>query len=257
MRHRPGGSFPWIVALAVAVTIVGPVRASSAVAEGPQPSGAVAAQPREGAVAPGTEEIEEYDPWEAYNEKMFSFNHDVFDRYLLKPVATAWDKVVPNWVQQRLSSAYDNIGMPRRVVNNALQARFKRAGNELARFFVNSTVGVGGLFDVAKASGLEKADADTGQTLGIYGVGPGPYLILPLLPPLTVRDAFGFAADVGMDPLNYFIPLVASVGRRGGDNVNTRSQNLEFFESVEETTVDLYSAVRNAYLQRRQRAIQE
>lgn len=203
------------------------------------------------------EEMAEYDPWEPYNEKMFSFNHDVFDRFFLKPVATAWDTVVPDWMQTSLVNAFDNLGMPRRVVNNLLQAKFKRAGLELVRFFINTTFGIAGFFDIAKEGGPEKYDEDTGQTLGFYGVGPGPYLILPILPPLTVRDGIGYAADVALDPLNYFIPLVASFGKRGGETVNDRSRNLEFFHSVEENTVDLYSAVRNAYLQRRQRAIEE
>ena len=203
------------------------------------------------------EEMAEYDPWEPYNEKMFSFNHDVFDRFFLKPVATACDTVVPDWMQTSLANAFDNLGMPRRVVNNLIQAKFKRAGLELVRFFINTTFGIAGFFDIAKDGGPEKYDEDTGQTLGFYGVGPGPYLILPLLPPLTVRDGIGYVADVALDPLNYFIPLAASFGKRGGETVNDRSRNLEFFHSVEENTVDLYSAVRNAYLQRRQRAIEE
>jgi len=253
--HWGRRSLSWLGELAVAVTIVGLVGASSAMAEEPQSTGEDAARQVEGAVMLETEQIEEYDPWEPYNEKIFDFNHNVFDRYVLKPAATAWDTVVPTPVQQHLGNAFDNIRMPRRLVNNLLQAKFKGAGNELARFSINTTVGIAGLFDVAKAYGLEKSDADTGQTLGIWGVGPGPYLILPLLPPLTARDAFGFLADTAMDPLSYFIPLAASFGKRGGDVVNTRSQNLELFESVEESTVDLYSSVRNAYLQRRQRAI--
>ena len=203
------------------------------------------------------EELQEYDPWEPYNEKMFAFNHDVFDRYLLKPVATVWDKVVPNWLQQSLANAFDNLGMPRRLVNSLLQAKFRGAGREVTRFFINTTFGIAGFFDIAKDSGLQKSDEDTGQTLGFYGVGPGPYLILPILSPLTVRDGIGYAADIALDPLNYFIPFAASMGRRAGETVNDRSGNLELFQSVEENTVDLYSAVRNAYLQRRQRAIEE
>lgn len=221
--------------------------APSAMAADPQPTG-------EGAVMLEKEQVEEYDPWEPYNETMFSFNHDYVDRYVLKPVATAWD-YLPDPVQESLGNVFDNVGMPRRVVNNLLQAKFKGAGNELTRFGINTTVGVIGLFDVAKKWGFEKNDADSGQTLGKWGVGPGPYLILPLLPPLTTRDAFGAAADVAMDPINYFVPLAASFGRRGGETVNIRSQNLELYESVEEATVDLYSAVRNAYLQRRQQVI--
>ncbi len=203
------------------------------------------------------EEMAEYDPWEPYNETMFSFNHDVFDRFVLKPVATAWDTVVPDWMQTSLTNAFDNLGMPRRVVNNLLQAKFKRAGLELVRFFINTTFGIAGFFDIAKDGGPDKYDEDTGQTLGFYGVGPGPYLILPILSPLTVRDGIGYVADAALDPLSYFIPFAASMGRWAGETVNDRSGNLEFFQSVEENTVDLYSAVRNAYLQRRQRAIEE
>jgi phospholipid-binding lipoprotein MlaA len=223
-------------------------------AEDPQSTSGGAVQQVEGAVMLETEQVEEYDPWEPYNEKIFDFNYNVFDRYVLKPVATAWD-YVPDPVQESLGNAFDNVSMPRRLVNHLLQAEFKDAGNELTRFGINTTVGVVGLFDVAKTWGFEKIDADTGQTLGIWGVGPGPYLILPLLPPLTARDAFGWLADTAMDPINYFVPLAASFGRRGGESINYRSQNLELFESVEESTVDLYSSVRNAYLQRRQRAI--
>ncbi|MBZ0158906.1 VacJ family lipoprotein [Candidatus Methylomirabilis sp.] len=256
MGYRPRKTLSWIGALAVAVVIVGAGGASSAMAEDPQSMDTIATQQVEGAVLLETEQIEEYDPWEPYNEEIFEFNHDVFDRYVLKPVATGWD-YLPDPVQESLGNAFDNVGMPRRLVNNLLQAKFRGAGNELARFGINTTVGVVGLFDVAKTWGIEKSDEDTGQTLGVWGVGPGPYFILPFLPPLTVRDAFGFIADTAMDPINYFVPLAASFGRRAGDSVNARSQNLELFESVEESTVDLYSAVRNAYLQRRQRAIAE
>ena len=205
----------------------------------------------------GQEEGEEYDPWEPYNEKMFSFNHDVFDRFVLKPVATAWNWVLPNAVQRSLGNAIDNLAMPRRLVNNLLQLKFKGAGYEVTRFLLNTTIGIGGIFDIAKEAEVPRSDEDTGQTLGVYGVGPGPYLILPFLPPLTVRDGIGFAADLAMDPLNYVIPFAATASKTAGQTVNDRSQNLELFESVEENVLDLYSAVRNAYLQRRQKAIQE
>ena len=205
----------------------------------------------------GQEEIEEYDPWEPYNEKMFSFNHDVFDRFVLKPVATGWDTIVPDAVQRSLGNVFENLSMPRRVVNNLLQLKFKGAGYEVIRFLLNSTIGIGGIFDIAKAAEVPSSDEDTGQTLGIYGVGPGPYLILPFLPPLTVRDGIGLAADMAMDPLSYVIPFAATAGKTAGKTVNDRSQNLELFESVEENVIDLYSGVRNAYLQRRQKAIQE
>ena len=202
------------------------------------------------------EEIAEYDPWESFNEKMFALNRQL-DRFVLKPMATVWNTLVPDPVQRSLRNAFDNLGMPRRVVNNLLQRKVNGAGWELARFLANTTMGIGGFFDVAEELGIPKSDEDTGQTLAVYGAGPGPYLVLPFLPPLTVRDGIGFGIDGLMDPLSYFIPFAASAGRTGGRIVNERSLNLELFEGVEETVLDLYTAVRNAYLQRRQKAIAE
>jgi phospholipid-binding lipoprotein MlaA len=208
--------------------------------------------------AESLEEIEEYepeyDPWEPFNQKMFSFNRQV-DRFVLKPVATVWNTIVPDLVQQNLRNAFDNVTMPRRLVNNLLQLNEKGVGRELARFFINTTMGVGGFFDAASDLGIEKSDKDTGQTFGVYGVSPGPYLILPFLPPLTVRDGIGFGIDGALDPLSYVSPFAASAGRTGGKTVNDRSLNLELFEGFEESALDLYSAVRNAYLARRHKAI--
>jgi len=113
-------------------------------------------------------------------------------------------------------------------------------------------------FDVAKDGfGIEQSDEDMGQTFGVWGMGPGPYLVLPLLPPATVRDGIGYAIDAAMTPLYYFIPWYASIGAGATDIVNERSLNLDRFERVEESTIDLYSAVRNAYLQRRAAAIKQ
>lgn len=201
-------------------------------------------------------EVEEYDPWLPFNEPVFSFNRQ-FDRVLVKPLATVWDTVVPDPVQRSLGRAFDNLGMPRRFLNSLFQAKLVGAGRELARFLLNTTFGIAGFFDVAKEMGIEKSDEDTGQTLGVYGVGPGPYLILPFLPPLTVRDGIGWAADLAMDPLNYILPFPALAGTTGGKTINDRSLNLELYQNVEETVLDLYTAVRNGYLQRRAKAIRE
>ncbi len=202
------------------------------------------------------EGITEYDPWEGFNRSMFEFNQQV-DRFVLKPVAKVWNFVVPDLAQQSLANAFDNIAMPRRFINSLLQLKVEGAGRELARFFLNISMGVGGFFDVATELGIPRSEEDTGQTLGHYGVGPGPYLVLPFLPPLTVRDGIGFAADAAMQPIGYVAPFAASAGMRGGQLVNERSLNLEAFEEFEEATFDLYTAVRNAYLQRRQRLIEE
>ncbi|MFQ5827669.1 MAG: VacJ family lipoprotein [Candidatus Methylomirabilia bacterium] len=212
--------------------------------------------PEGGTPAEEEEFIEEYDPWEPFNEVMFSLNLKL-DRYVVKPVAKVWNGVLPDPVKRSLDRAFDNLGMPTRLVNNVFQLKLTGAGRELVRFLVNSTIGVAGLFDVAKSMGIEEADEDAGQTLALYGVGPGPYLILPLFPPLTVRDGIGTVIDGVLDPLNYFFPAEALTGMEVGDRVNDRALNLELFEAVEETAIDLYSAVRNGYLQRRQQVIRE
>jgi phospholipid-binding lipoprotein MlaA len=194
----------------------------------------------------------ENDPWEGFNEKMFWFNRDVLDRYLLKPIATAWDFVLPYQAQRGVHNLVDNLAVVRRVVNNTLQLKFTGAATEVARFGINSTIGLAGLFDVAKEGfGIEQRDEDTGQTFGVWGMGPGPYLVLPFLPPLTIRDGMGYLIDGAMTPYIYFIPWYATFAGTTTNTINERSLNLDRYERVAEATVDLYSAVRNAYLQRR------
>ncbi|HAM58652.1 MAG TPA: hypothetical protein DCQ64_25870 [Candidatus Rokubacteria bacterium] len=216
------------------------------------PSGSRPSQP------PLDPAIEEYDPWESFNESMFTFNRNL-DTYVLKPAAQAYNFVVPDELQQMIDRGFENIRVVPRVVNNLLQAKWAGAGREIARFLINSVVGIGGLWDMAKQEwGIEKSKEDFGQTLGVWGAGPGPYLILPFLPPMTIRDGIGTAVDGAMDPLSYFLPFIwERFAMKAGDIINERSLNLELFEGVEETTVDLYTAVRNAYLQRRARQIKE
>ena len=200
----------------------------------------------------------EDDPFERFNEKMFWFNREVVDRYVLKPIATGWDFLLPDPVQRSVHNFFDNLAVVRRVVNNGLQLKFNGAATELARFTINSTIGLVGFFDVAKDGfGIEQRDEDTGQTFGVWGAGPGPYLVLPFLPPLTVRDGIGYAFDVAMTPYTYFIPWWGSVLGTVTNTVNERSLNLDRFERVAESTVDLYGAVRNGYLQRRAAAIKQ
>ena len=208
--------------------------------------------------ARGEEGIEEYDPLEKFNEAMFSFNRGL-DRYVLKPVAKAYDFVVPDEIQQMISRAFANINVVPRFVNNLLQAKWAGAGREISRFLINSVVGIGGLWDIAKVEfNIEASKADFGQTLGKWGTPPGPYLVLPFLPPLTFRDGIGYAVDGAMDPLSYVLPFIwERLVMKIVDTINDRSLNLDLFQGFEETTVDFYSAVRNAYLQRRYRLIHE
>jgi phospholipid-binding lipoprotein MlaA len=199
----------------------------------------------------------DYDPWEPFNERMFSFNYTL-DRRVIRPAATGWGKAVPEPLRQGIQNAVRNLGMPRRFVNNLLQLKVDGAIRELAGFALNSTLGIAGLGDVAKAEGVAPPDEeDTGQTLAVYGVKPGPYLVLPLFPPSTVRDTIGSTVDGLLDPLGLVLPLAGSVAKRIGTTVNDRSMNLELFEEVEESVLDLYSGTRNVYLQRRERAIRE
>ena len=205
---------------------------------------------------PRESETMDYDPWESFNAWSFSFNFDVLDHYALKPAAKIWSRALPEEVRVHLANAFDNLGVPRRFVNKILQARVPAAGEELARFLLNTTLGLAGFFDVASRFGLEKTESDTGQTLGVYGIKPGPYLVLPTLPPLTVRDAVGYAADSFMDPLSYLVtPLLADVGRSAAHTINERADHMTEYDDVEDTSLDLYAAVRNGYLQRREKSI--
>jgi phospholipid-binding lipoprotein MlaA len=193
-------------------------------------------------------DMEDYDPWEPFNEKMFNFNYKL-DRYVIKPVATVYNEIVLDGEKQAIHNAYDNVAMPKRFINSLVQGKFKGAGLELSRFVINSTLGVGGLADVAKYQfHMERSDENAGQTLGYYGIGPGPYLVLPFMSPLTVRDAVGYVFDMALDPISYALPLVGNFGKSTEGIVNNRAANIDKYQSAEEATLDLYSAVRNDYL---------
>jgi len=219
---------------------------------------------------------EEYDPWEPMNTNIFEFNRQV-DRFVLKPVAKGYNFVMPDLVQVGISNIFSNLRFAPRFLNNVFQGKIKGAGIEVGRFLINSTVGLAGFFDLAKEVNLVTPEEDFGQTLGFYGVKPGPYLVLPLLQPFTVRDFAGYVGDVFLNPINWLVAPIIEVdnvpsviahknrmtssiiqtGGRVGEIVNERSRNLEKFQGVEEATLDLYSAVRNAYLQKRAQAVRE
>ena len=199
----------------------------------------------------------DYDPWESYNEPVFQFNYKL-DKYVVKQVAKGYNLFIGDGEKQILANVFDNVAMPKRLVNSLLQGKLGGAGRELARFLINTTLGGAGMTDVAKYQfGIEKSDEDTGQTFATWGWDKSRYFVLPFLSPLTVRDTVGYAFDLAMDPINYFIPFGPGVGRQAEDKLNYRAQNIETFEAVEEGTLDLYSAVRNAYLKKREKLIKE
>jgi phospholipid-binding lipoprotein MlaA len=223
-----------------------------------------------------TLEVEEYDPLEPFNRAVFTFNRKL-DEYVLRPVAKVYEKVVPDGLEEGFSNAFRNIRFVPRFFNNVFQGKFKGAGIEASRFVVNSSLGLAGFLDFAKeVFHLETPPEDTGQTLGVYGVKPGPYLILPFLGSFTIRDGIGFVGDLALDPFNWLLfPIVvvdgwpqvvtnedtilfAQLGIRAGYMVNERALNIDVtFEDLEKSTVDLYAAVRNAYLQKRAQLIHE
>ncbi len=220
-------------------------------------------------------QVKDYDPLEPVNSAVFEFNYRL-DKYVVKPAAKVYNFFIPPDVQQSFSNVFQNIRFVPRLFNNLFQAKFQGAGIELSRFLINSTLGVGGLFDPAKIMfELETPQEDMGQTLGSYGVGPGPFLMIPFLGPFTLRDGIGVIGDSFLDPFNWLVlpfieiadaprlvqhdPTVtfSRLGMVAGETVNLRAITLEKFQGVEEGTLDLYGAVRNAYLQQRRKAIQE
>jgi len=190
---------------------------------------------------------EDYDPWEPFNRKIFTLNC-AMDRYVLRPVATGYHAILLPGEQQAIHNMVDNVAMPKRLINSLLQGKFQGAGRELARFLINTTLGVGGMADVAKYQfHIEASDEDGGKTLAHYGAGQGPYLILPLISPLTVRDAFGYL--LSMDPINFLVPGLAIVGKATENAINERAITLQS-EARGDVTLEEYSAVRHAYLTR-------
>ena len=204
-----------------------------------------------------SESDEDYDPWEKFNEAMFEVNRNL-DRFVLKPVAQVYRVIVPEPFEILINNGFDNIAVVPRAVNSLLQGKWGGAGREVGRFLINSTAGIGGLFDAAKYWGIEKSREDFGQTLGVWGLGPGPYLVLPLMAPMTIRDGIGRGVDALMNPLSYFVPFIwTGLAMKVGEVINDRALNLDLFQGLEESVVDLYSAVRNGYLRRREQMIKE
>ncbi|WP_018411857.1 MlaA family lipoprotein [Methyloversatilis thermotolerans] len=197
------------------------------------------------------------DPIEGFNRAVFSFNETV-DKAVIKPVAQGYDFITPQPVQTGVSNFFGNIADLWIGINNLLQGKPGDALSDAGRVLVNSTLGILGLFDVASDMGLEKHDEDFGQTLGRWGVGDGAYVVLPILGPRTVRDTFGVAADIYVDPVR------DADGHRGYRNtaivlraIDQRASLLKAEDAIEAAALDKYAYIRDAYLQRRRSLIHD
>ena len=191
------------------------------------------------------------DPFEGLNRTMFTVN-DKLDQYALKPVAKGYVFITPQPVRDSVTNFFSNIGDVYIAANNLLQLKITDGVEDIMRIVINTVFGVGGLFDVATLAKLPKHENDLGLTLGHYGVPAGPYLVLPLFGPSTVRDAVGSIGNYYVNPLSYIDPPGLSWALYGLNVINTRANLLSASDVLEGAALDKYSFVRNAYLQRRQ-----
>ena len=193
------------------------------------------------------------DPYEGTNRAIFDFNMTV-DRLALRPTAERYNATVPEWARDGVHNTLDTLQQPVVFANDVLQGAPSRAGETAARFLTNATLGVGGLVDVASRIGLNGHDEDFGQTLAVWGVDEGPYVMLPFLGPSNSRDALGLGVDVALDPTNY-IRIKRHVFWSGvhlyGTVLDARSRNLEVLDGIERDSLDFYATVRNLYRQHR------
>jgi len=196
------------------------------------------------------------DPLEGLNRKVFGFN-DFLDVYFLEPVATGWNWLLPAAVQRSVSNFFSNLRFPVNAVNNLLQGKPRASAAEVGRFTLNSTVGVLGFLDPATELGLPAHDEDFGQTLGKWGVPPGPYLVLPLLGPSNPRDGAGMLIDWPLSVVPFVVGQFVGLGASSVELLNARSLVLEDVRDAKRASLDYYVFVRNAYRQHRRALIND
>jgi phospholipid-binding lipoprotein MlaA len=197
------------------------------------------------------------DPYESFNRQMFDFNRQV-DHAVIKPVAQAYVEVVPDPAREGIHNFLVNLDLPITFANDVLQGEITRSSETVARFTVNSTAGVGGFFDVATSMGIPFHTEDFGQTLAVWGVQEGPYLVLPIVGPDPPRDVTGQVVDIFFDPLTYASfrhKFLWSAGRAVLSGIDLRARNLESLASIERSSIDFYASVRSLYRQNRNNEI--
>jgi phospholipid-binding lipoprotein MlaA len=205
-----------------------------------------------GCASTGTE-MNTNDPFEPANRVVFAFNRSL-DRSLIKPVAQFYAAVLPEPVKDGIHNVLSNIFLPITFANDLLQGDLNRGSETLGRFAINSTVGIAGLLDVAHRWGIPRHTEDFGQTLAVWGVGDGPYLVLPVLGPSGLRDATGDVADIFLHPFSY-VDLREkgwwSAGIGAADGIDLRSRNLDLLDQIDRDSVDPYASLRSIYRQSR------
>jgi phospholipid-binding lipoprotein MlaA len=198
-----------------------------------------------------------YDPFERENRALFNASLAV-DRAVVRPAAIGYRRAVPMRVRDSIRNFLNNLSSPVVFANDVLQGEVDRAGITLVRIGVNSTVGIGGLFDPATGFGFPRHSEDFGQTLAVYGVPEGPYLFIPILGPSNARDLTGFGVDFAFDPLTW-IPLRESIwwgtGRQALDDLDLRERTIEPLDEIEKSSIDFYASLRSLYHQNRENEI--
>ncbi|MEI9995816.1 MAG: VacJ family lipoprotein [Rhizomicrobium sp.] len=193
------------------------------------------------------------DPYEQTNRSIFSFDQDV-DHAVARPVGVFYNHAVPEFARQGIHNALTNLDSPVVFANDLLQGEFTRGGETLGRTLVNSTIGIGGLVDVGAKMGLPGHDEDFGQTLGVWGTGEGPYLVLPFAGPSNPRDVVGMGGDIALDPFTYITfnnSTLFYMIRAGVGVIDLRARNVDSLDQIERTSVDLYATTRSLYRQHR------
>ena len=246
-----GGRLLAIVALGLALGVSG---AFAEVAPPPESASVPAAAP---GYTQADSSSEFNDPLEGFNRRIFKFNL-ALDHALLRPTAKAYRWTVPKGGRRSVSNFLNNLDTPVILANDLLQGEIERGFETTARFGLNSTFGIAGFFDVARDAGLERHSEDFGQTLGAWGIGPGPYLMLPLLGPSDPRDGVGLIVDQAFDPTTWAGGTdiqYAKWGLQAVSIVSQREATMDQFDEIERTSIDFYAQVRSIYAQTRQNEI--
>lgn len=198
------------------------------------------------------------DPFEGFNRHVTSLN-DFLDRVLVQPLVRLYRAITPEFLNKAITNFFDNINDATVIVNDFLQFKFKQMVSDLIRFIVNTTLGLAGLFDVSSDMGMAKHHEDFGQTLGVWGFGPGPYLVVPLLGPTTLRDAVGRLA-LGTwfnSPTSYIGDRTVKLGLMALNYVDYRADNLSAIKLIGEAALDKYEFTKNVYLERRDNLVHD